>query len=187
MTDTRRLWLAGSVVAVLLAAAAPRAAAQSSCTTSSSIRSATARTCTITVSTPNASSYTNPKLLSLTVSSTTMALTVNEAAFVAGVTPEAILTLQVQGNRSWIVTAAGPAVWSSSGAMAWAAKPVGDLLWSTTAGAAGTPLSVSATTVLSGGATALVSATLYWKAALAWETDKPGAYALPVTLTLTTP
>ncbi|MDQ8153596.1 MAG: hypothetical protein P3B98_02940 [Gemmatimonadota bacterium] len=187
MTGTRRLWITGAIVAALSAAGAPRAAAQSSCTTSSSIRSASARTCTITISTPNASSYTNPKLLSLTVSSTTIDLTVNEAAFVAGETPEAILTLQVQGNRSWVVTASGPAVWTSSGTMAWAAKPVDDLLWSTTSGAAGTPLSVSAATVMSGGATAVVSSTLYWKAALAWETDKPGSYALPVTLTLTTP
>lgn len=184
---TRGTAFVACVIACLVACATT-AEAQSTCTTSSSIRSATARTCTFTIAAPNASTYTNPKILSLVASTTTVALTVNEAAFVAGKTPESSMTLVVKGNRSWAVTAQGDAAtWTSSGTLAWAFKPVTDVTWATTSGAAGTSLTTTAATVMSGNATASSSATLYWSSALSWTTDKPGSYSMPITLTLTTP
>ncbi len=175
-------------LALTLALCVQRLGAQSSCNTNSSIRSGSAaRTCTVTVNTPNSTTYTNPKTLQMTASSTSISLTANEAAFVSGFTPEAALTLRVDGNRSWVITASGPALWTSSGSLAWAAKPVGDLHWSTTSGPGGSPLSTTAATIASGSAGGALSTTIYWKAALAWSTDKPGSYSLPVTLTLTTP
>lgn len=182
----RRL-LAGAFIACSVACVIT-AEAQSSCTTTNSIRSSTARTCNFTIAAPNASTYTNPKILSLTASTTTVALTVNEAAFVAGETPESSMTLVVQGNRSWAVTVQGDAAtWSATGTLAWAFKPVTDIKWATTSGAAGTSLTTTAATVMSGNATASSSATLYWSSALSWATDKPGTYSMPITLTLTTP
>lgn len=178
--------LAAALLATLLAVAV-RADAQGSCTTNGITKSVNTKACSFTIATANASSYTNPKILTLGVSAPTVALTVNTAAFDAGVTPEAAMTLQVAGNRSWVVTASGAATWTSTGALAWSGKPVTDLRWSATAGVAGTPLSTTAVTVLSGNATASSSLTLYWTSALSWALDKPGSYSMPVTLTLTAP
>jgi hypothetical protein len=174
-------------VAVALVGTAPAVAAQS-CTTNSSIRAGSAaRSCIITDNVPNASSYTNPALLQLTASAVNLGLTVNEAAFNTGRTGEVPLTLQIVGNRSWVLTASGPAAWTASGPLAWMSKPVGDLRWSMIAGGDGTALSTSAATLAAGEATAAFSVTVHWTAALAWERDKPGTYSLPVTLTLTAP
>ena len=180
-------WSLALAFVLVAATTTATAKAQSNCTTSGNIRNATAHTCTFTIATTNSSTYTNPKILSLTASTTTVALTVNEAAFVAGRTPESPMTLHVKGNRSWVVTASGAATWTATGALAWSSKPVTDLSWSATAGVAGTPLTTTAATVMSGSATSSSSTTLYWSSALSWSIDQPGNYAMPVTLTLTTP
>ncbi|MCX5760301.1 MAG: hypothetical protein NTW72_02150 [Gemmatimonadetes bacterium] len=185
---TRAVAFVACVIACLVACATA-AEAQSNCTSSSSIRTGSAaRTCTFTISAANASTYTNPKILLLTASTTAVALTIDEAAFVAGKTPESSMTLVVKGNRSWSVTAQGGlATFNATGTLAWSSKPVTDIKWATTSGAAGTSLTTTAVTVMTGNATASSSATLYWSSALSWTTDKPGTYSMPINITLTTP
>jgi hypothetical protein len=168
----------------LLIAAAPL---EAQCNTSGISGSGTTRSCNFTISAPNPTSYTNPMLLDLTVSTGTSSATMTQADYLAGRSPSMAMTLSVRGNRTWAVTASGPATWTGTGPEARANKPVSDLRWSLTPNGSGTPLAVAPATVFTGDAGELVSRTLYWFTQLSWTGDPPGQYAIEVTLTLTAP
>ena len=173
-------------VIVLLVLVAPVLPAQS-CTTSGINGNGSSRNCTITRSTPNPTSYTNPMLLELNVSGSTNNGMMTLADYLAGRSPAMAMTLYVRGNRSWVVTASGPATWTGVGPIARLDKPVSDLRWALSSTGSGTPLAVTPATVFSGEPGAGVSRTLYWHTLLAWTGDPPGAYNIEVTLTLTAP
>jgi len=143
--------------------------------------------CAVTVNAPNSTRYTNPMLLNLTVSAAGTSATMTQADYLAGRSPSMAMTLSVRGNRSWVVTASGPATWTGTGPVARANKPVSDLRWSLSSTGAGTPLAVAPATVFTGNAGGTVSRTLYWFTQLSWTGDPPGQYAMQVTLTLTAP
>lgn len=171
---------------VMLAVVARLLPAQS-CTTSGISGSGTTRTCNFTRSTPNPTSYTNPMLLELSVSGSTNNGMMTQADYLAGRSPAMAMTLYVRGNRTWVVTASGPATWTGVGPIARLDKPVSDLHWSLSSTGGGTPLSVTPATVFSGDPGSGVSRTLYWYTLLSWSGDPPGAYNIEVTLTLTAP
>lgn len=160
---------------------------QAQCNTTGISGSGTTRTCNFTLAAPNPTSYTNPMLLDLTVAAGTTSATMTEANYVAGRSGSMAMTLSVRGNRSWVVTASGPATWTGTGPVARSNKPVSDLRWSLTPTGNGTPLAVAPATVFSGAAGELVSTTIYWYTQLSWTGDPPGSYAIEVTLTLTAP
>lgn len=170
--------------ALLLLVAAPLAA---QCNTSGISGSGTTRTCNFTLAAPNPTAFSNPVLLDLTVAAATTSQTMTEAHVVAGRSNAMAMTVSVRGNRSWVVTAQGPATWTGTGAIARADKPVSDLRWSTASTGSGTALSVTPATVFSGNAGDTVSRTLYWWTQLSWTGDPPGAYSISVTMTLTAP
>jgi hypothetical protein len=170
-----------------LALLAARVLPAQSCTTSSFNDADVTRTCTITRSTPNPTSYTNPMLLEMNVSGSTNNGMMTQADYLAGRSPAMAMTLFVRGNRSWVVTASGPATWTGVGPIARPDKPVSDLQWSLSSTGSGTPLSVAPVTVFSGDAGPGVSRTLYWYTLLSWTGDPPGQYNIEVTLTLTAP
>lgn len=173
-----------TLVALVVLAATPLRA---QCSTSGMSGAGTTRTCSFTVAAPNPTSYFNPMLLDLTVTAASSIGTMTTADVVAGRSSAKAMTLSVRGNRSWVVTASGPATWTASGAGARTNKPASDLRWSTTSTGSGTGLSVTPATVFSGDAGETVSRTLYWWTQLSWTGDPPGSYSIEVTLTLTAP
>lgn len=181
---TRPARIARVVLALVIAS---RGVAAQSCTTSSINDEGITRTCAVSVGTPNPTSYTNPMLLELSVVSAATNATMTLADYNAGRSPAMAMTLFVRGNRSWVVTASGPATWTGVGPIARSDKPVSDLHWSRSPSGAGTPLAVVPTTVFSGDAGAGASQTLYWFTQLSWTGDPPGQYDIEVTLTLTAP
>ena len=149
----------------------------------------------IVIATPTITSYTNPAILQLTTSTTTLTLAPSIAALDSGRTPWVATTLTIRANRTWkVLVSSSAATWTGTGTFARQNKPVGDLQWrisSPYASTAWTSLSSTATQVApqsgSGSAGGSNSVTLNWSARLSWTSDSPGAYSLPVTLTLTTP
>lgn len=173
-----------ALLMLVLCAAAP---ARAQCSTSGINGSGTTRTCNFTVAAPNPTAYFNPMLLDLTVTAGSSLGTMTTADVIAGRSSAQAMTLSVRGNRSWVVTASGPATWTGVGANARTNKPSTDLRWSTTTSGSGTGISVTPATVFSGNAGDTVSRTLYWWTQLSWAGDPPGSYAIEVTLTLTAP
>lgn len=178
--------LSAALALVLLAAGAREAAAQS-CQTNG------ATTCTFSV--PVTINVGTAVAATLASSTATLA-TPTAGDFDAGSSVTAAPTLTVQANRSWtLLVAAGAAAWTTSGGSPgdppWAAKPIADLQWGTSAtGPTWTALSQTAATVTTGaGATpnAGQAVAVYFKLLHAWTTDTPGTYSLPVTYTLTAP
>jgi hypothetical protein len=198
-------------VASLIACLAAAAAAQSRnapCTVSGTsvttpvIKKNSAITCdgsanapTVSIaasSTANVTGYTNPAILELTSSATTIALTPSIAAFDSSRTPWVQTTLTIRANRTWKVLVKSTAsTWTATGTFVWQAKPVGDLQWRLSTGSSWTSLTTTDAQIApasgSGSADGANSVTVYWSSRLAWTSDKPGSYSLPVTLTLTTP
>ena len=174
------------LVAVLVVSAATVAPLRAQCTTAA-LTGTTTRTCSFSVSAPNSTSYTNPALLNLTASATSFTTSVTSAMLTAGKTTAETMVLSVRGNRSWTVTASGPATWTGTGTLARTNKPVGDLRWSTVTTGTGTALTTSAATLHSGSAGSTNSKTIYWWTNLSYTGDPPGSYAIAVTLTLTAP
>jgi hypothetical protein len=174
------------LVAGLVLGAATVAPLRAQCTTAA-LTGTTTRTCSFSVAAPNSTSYTNPALLNLTASATSFTTSVTSAMLTAGKTTAQTMVLSVRGNRSWTVTASGPATWTGTGTLARTNKPVGDLRWSTVTTGAGTALTTSAATLHSGSAGSTNSKTIYWWTNLSYTGDPPGSYAIAVTLTLTAP
>jgi len=181
-----------TLLALCLAANATPAAAQA--VTSCSVVGAAGK-CSPTVSLDKPGTMVNPALLALTVSPSSSPLsplsltaTIGDMDVAAGLSTTTTVTLTVQANRNWTAQVSGAtAVWSGS-AGAWTAKPVSDLLWSTTSGGSGTAMSVTPATALTGTPGAGGSGTpLYFRPVVHWLTDTPGVYTMNVVFTLTSP
>ena len=162
--------------------------------TSCSVNGGTGK-CSPTVSLDKPGTLVNPALLALTVSPSSSSLSplaltaaMSDMDVPTGLATATTVTLDVQANRNWTVQVSGAtAVWSAS-AGAWTAKPVSDLRWSQTPGGAGTAMSVTPATALTGSPGAGGSGTpLYFRPVVHWLTDKPGVYMMDVVFTLTTP
>ena len=142
-------------------------------------------TTTITVPTPNASSISNPLVVSLTVTPLAGTWTVNTASLDAGTSDAVPVTMTVQANRTWTVKANGASSWTvSSGG--WTAKPTGNANWSTTSTGGGTALTTTGVTLASGTA-GTSSTTLYFSTRLSWATDSPATYTMPLSFTVASP
>ena len=100
-------------------------------------------------------------------------------------------TFTVSANAPWALQVrAASALWSAastSSAPARTDKPTTDLLWSTSAGGAFTPLTTGDVSLLTGAATANAATTLYFRTLYNWTLDTPGNYSLAIVLTLTAP
>ena len=179
---TRATWtlLVASLAASLGVGRAARA--QGTCTATVGTKCTTA----ITLSTPNASSITNPKVVTLTASPTAGTWTVGAAALDAGTSNVVPVTLTVSANRSWTVSLNGASAWTVSNGGS-ATKLVSDVRWSTTSTGTGTPLSSSAVTVATGAAGSAFVHLLYFRTVLSWATDVAGTYVIPLSFTVTSP
>lgn len=151
--------------------------------------------CSPTVSLDKPGTMVNPALLALTVSPSSSPLsplsltaTMSDMDVATGLSTTTTVTLTVQANRNWTVQVSGAtAVWSGT-AGAWAAKPVSDLRWSPTSNGAGTAMSVTPATALTGTPGPGSPGTpLYFRPVVHWLTDKPGVYTMNVVFTLTSP
>lgn len=158
------------------------AGAQGTCTAAVGTKCSTA----ITLATPNASSVTNPRVVTMTASPAAGSWSVRSNELDAGTSGAVPVTVTVSSNRSWAVALSGPSAWSVSGG-ATAGKPVGDVRWSIAATGAGTPLSASAATVAAGTAGGSQVRVLYFRTLLGWTTDAPGTYVMPLSFTVTSP
>jgi hypothetical protein len=151
--------------------------------------------CSPSISLDKPGTMVNPALLALTVSPSSSSLsplgltaTMTDMDVATGLSTSTTVTLTVQANRNWTVQVSGAAaVWTAS-AGAWGAKPVSDLLWSLAPAGAGTAMSVTPATVLTGSPGAGGSGTsLYFRPVVHWLTDKPGVYTMNVVFTLAAP
>lgn len=107
-----------------------------------------------------------------------------EAGF--GETVGPVVTLRA--NAAWALSVrTTQSLWTGSGATARADKPASDLQWGLFAGATFTDMSTTAATIEVGPATAGTDVPLYFRVKYAWLLDTPGAYTLPVQLTITAP
>lgn len=104
-----------------------------------------------------------------------------------GLTVGPVLTMKA--NSSWAVTLrATQPLWTASPAPARADKPVGDLQWGLAAAGTFTDLSTTAATIASGGVgTNGTVIPLHFRVKYAWLLDAPGAYSLPLQITVTSP
>lgn len=103
-----------------------------------------------------------------------------------GTTTKADLAAQVatiRTNAAWTLTVQG-AAWTGSGNNA---KLVGDLAWTTNAGALYTALTTSAVSVTTGAATAAATVTIGYRTAWSLTSDTPGTYTMGLTYTLAAP
>lgn len=148
-----------------------------------------APSCTVTVQLGLTRNY----VASLQVSSTTTTLpAVNADAFTTGFTPVSGPTLSVRSNAAFVLTlqAAQP-TWSYSGTSPNPSKPASDLEWSVSAtgpfSSAGTSRQLWPTSGAAAPATAAQTVPLFYRVRWNWVNTPPGAYTLPVTITLTSP
>lgn len=158
------------------------AAAQGNCTAPVGTKCTTA----ITLSAPNSSSITNPRVVMLSVSPVSSTWAVGSTALDAGKSDVIPITLTIIANRSWTVALQGDQTWTVS-ANGWSSKPVSNVLWSTTATGTGTPLTTSGVTVASGVAGSSMVQLLYFRTLLSWDTDKPGTYTMPLSFSVVSP
>jgi len=114
--------------------------------------------------------------------------TATAAEFAAGFGTPLLVPVNVRANRSWTVTLRGTsATWTGTGPRARLNKPVGDLQWGTAAGGPFSNLTTTAVTLGTGVATAGQPINLHLRTRYAWTLDGPGAYSLPLQLTITAP
>ena len=108
--------------------------------------------------------------------------------FAAGFGTPALTPLLIRANRSWTVTLRSTAgTWTGTGPQARPNKPVGELQWGTAAGGPFANMSTTAVTIGTGAATAGTTVNLYLRSVYQWTLDRPGAYSLPLQLTITAP
>ena len=144
-------------------------------------------------SVPGSVSMTAVRVVRLQVNAGSTSLTTpTPADFDAGFNSTTGPTLTVSANAPWTLQVrASAATWTatntSPGAPARAAKPAGDLKWSTNPAGAFSALSSTDVTLVSGVATASSATTLYFQTLYNWTLDTPGNYSLTVVLTLTAP
>ena len=187
MTALARLLIASLAIWTALALVAPTAAAQTvlTCTVSGA-----SGKCSPTVTLDQPATIVNPALLQLTVSPTSSSYTAakTDMDVVTGLATPSLVTLTVQANRNWTVLVNGNAALWTASAGAWTNKPVSDLIWSLTPAGATTAMSTTAKTVTTGSpGSGSPSVAVYTRPVVHWATDKPGAYSMTVTFTLSTP
>jgi hypothetical protein len=142
---------------------------------------------------PGTVSVTAGRVVRLQMSAGSTSLTQPTTAdFDAGFNSTTGPTLTVSANAAWtLYIRAASAVWTATntttGVIARANKPAGDLKWSTVSGGTFSPLSASDATLISGSATANNATTLYFQTLYDWSLDTPGTYSQSVVLTLTSP
>jgi hypothetical protein len=139
----------------------------------------------------NTASVTVATVLSLTLSSTTTTLTApSQSSYDNGFQDNlAALTATVKANQGWTLSIKSNAAnWSPSGVGARAAKPAGDLQWSTSGGAPFTALTTSnAGLSTSASGTASDISTVSYRTLWDYTLDTPGTYSLAVVFTVTAP
>ncbi|MGQ0813261.1 MAG: hypothetical protein ACT4O1_02215 [Gemmatimonadota bacterium] len=111
-----------------------------------------------------------------------------DAGFAATTGPSAT----IRSNAAWtLAMSAAATTWTATDTGTQPArtnKPAGDLLWATSSGGPFTPLTTSAVTIASGGATAgMTAASLFYRTLYSWTLDTPGDYSLQVVFTITAP
>jgi hypothetical protein len=178
-----RLRLPAFVLALALGLGASGASAQGSCTVNN--RS----TCELGGTAAYGMNITIPRVVRLSVPSNPIALGVaSPAAFTAGFSTPVLVSLNVRANSGWNITlAATSGTFTGTGPLARTNKPASDLQWGLAAGGPFTAMSTTATTLATGTATAGQVVTLHLRSAYAWTLDTPGAYSLPLQLTITAP
>jgi hypothetical protein len=134
-----------------------------------------------------------PRVVELTLSGgTTTLASPGEAAFDAGFAASTGPVATIRANGPWmlLISVAAP-VWTATSvgptSPARPDKPAGDLMWGTDAAGPFTAVSTTAATLGSGAATAGTSVPLFYRTIYSWTLDRPGDYALAVTLTLSAP
>lgn len=125
----------------------------------------------------------------LVLPTTTLALPQADIpAFQSGFGAPQLVSVTVQSNSAWTMGInGGAALWTATPGTARQNKPVTDLQWGTAVGGPFTNLTTSLVTAASGAATANRVVTLYLRTRYTWALDRPGAYSLPVVVTLTAP
>lgn len=125
----------------------------------------------------------------ITVGATAVALPQADiAAFQAGFGAPQPVSISIQSNSPWSVGVHGAAaVWTATPGTARQNKPVGDLQWSTAPGGPYADLTQTLATIQSGAATGTGAITLYLRGRYTWAVDSPGAYSVPLVVTLTAP
>jgi hypothetical protein len=150
-------------------------------------QSCTGNPCSVT----NTASVTVGTVLRLTLSSTTTSLTApDETSYNNGFQDDlSALTATVKANRGWTMSIkSGAANWTASGAGARAAKPAGDLEWSTSGGAPFNALTTSNASIgTSASGTAGAVRTVSYRTLWDYTLDTPGTYSLDVVFTVTAP
>lgn len=145
--------------------------------------------CSVNVTT----SITIPVILRLTVSSATTTVTVNQAVYDAGFTTTTGPTVTVKANQAWRVQiSSASTLWTAAntdpGAPARTTKPLSDLQWrNVTAGGTFAAMTGTATNLFTGSATGGSSAVVEFKTFWSYLLDTPGAYSVPVTITVISP
>jgi hypothetical protein len=173
-----RLALRAGLGSLWLAAASPLVA-QGSCTVNNR------NNCVLGASAAYAMNLTVTTVVRLQIPSATVALgTATAAEFTAGFGTPILTPVTVRANRSWTVTFRS---WTATGPNARPNKPVADLQWGTAASGPFTNLSATQVTLGTGAATAGTTVNLYLRPRYAFVLDGPGAYSLPLQLTITAP
>jgi hypothetical protein len=92
-----------------------------------------------------------------------------------------------QANFAWSLTIrAANATWTYSGAGA-PAKPASDLAWRVGTSGAFDTMTTSGATLMSGSLGESLSVSVNFRTTWRWTTEPPGAYELPLTLTMAAP
>ncbi len=148
-----------------------------------------APTCTVTVQL----GLTRNHVASLQVSSAATVLpTITADNFAAGFAAVTGPTVTVRSNAAYVLTvqAAQPS-WGYSGTAANPGKPASDLEWSVSATGSFTSAAVAGrlwpSSATSAPPTSAQSVPLFYRVRWNWVNSPPGAYSLPVTITLTSP
>lgn len=145
--------------------------------------------CTVVVSLRMGRPYVASMALSQSV---TTLPTLTAADFVAGFKVQTGPTLTVKANAPYRISIqTAQSSWQYSGASANPSKPSSDLLWSGAASGPWTSGASSGTIWPVSGASAVATAgqtiPLFYRTLWNWTTSPPGAYTMPVNLTLTSP
>lgn len=125
----------------------------------------------------------------LVVPATTVALPQADIpAFQSGFGTPQPVAITVQSNSAWSLGVnGGAAFWTATPGSARQTKPVGDLQWATAAGGPYADLTQTLATIASGAPTGTGAVTLYLRGRYTWAVDSPGAYSVPLVVTLTAP
>jgi hypothetical protein len=133
-----------------------------------------------------------PNVVSLALTAATTTLPPLTAQAMGSAVDVAGPTMTVRANAPYRVTVqSATATWAYSGAGENPQKPASDLLWGPTATGPWVSSATSATLWPSSGqvapATSGQSLALFYRTQWSWTTSPPGAYSLPVNITLTSP